>query len=71
MSSVKRALSMAGVLGLGVLAAIGIYLACAVVTVLSGGMFYSVTLGAVVAPVVAIVIVIYRWTGGVRQLRGR
>lgn len=62
MSSVKRALSTAGMLGLGVLAAIGIYLACVVATFLAGGWVYSITLGAQVAPVIAMAIVIYRWT---------
>jgi hypothetical protein len=62
MSSVKRALSTAGMLCLGVLAALGIYVACGLVTFLLGGLFYSVTLGAIVAPVVAFAILAYRWT---------
>lgn len=62
MSFVKRALSTAGMLGLGVLAAIGIYLACVVATFLAGGWVYSIALGAQVAPVIGTAIVIYRWT---------
>jgi hypothetical protein len=48
-------------LSLGVLAALGIYAACVLATFLFGGLFYSVTLGAVVAPMVAFAIFIYRW----------
>lgn len=62
MTSVKRALSTPGMLCLGVLAAVGIYLACVLVTFLLGGLFYSVTLGAMVAPVIAFAILAYRWT---------
>ncbi|CAA0091657.1 Uncharacterised protein [Mycolicibacterium vanbaalenii] len=62
MTTVKRALSTSGMLCLGVLAATGIYLACVLVTFMLGGMFYSITLGAMVAPVVAFVIFAYRWT---------
>jgi hypothetical protein len=61
MVSVKSAVSSAGVLCLGVLAALGIYAACVLVTFVLGGSFYSMTLGAVVAPVVILVIVFYRW----------
>jgi len=62
MTTVKRALSATGMVSLGVLAAVGIYLACVVVTFLLGGWVYSVTLGAQLAPLIAAVIVIYRWT---------
>lgn len=48
-------------LGLGVFTALGIYAACVLVIFLLGGSFYSVTLGAVAAPVVALVVLIYRW----------
>jgi hypothetical protein len=62
MTTVKRALCATGMFGLGILAAIGIYLACVIVAFLLGGLFYSLTLGGLIAPLVAVVIVIYRWT---------
>lgn len=62
MTTVKHALSTAGMVCLGVFAAVGIYLTCVLVTFILGGMFYSVTLGAMVAPVVAVAIFAYRWT---------
>lgn len=61
MASTKDASRIAAKLGLGVSAGIGIYLACVLVTVLLGGMYYSVTLGALVALAVSVVILAYRW----------
>lgn len=61
MTSAKQAGSIAAKLGLGVLAGIGIYLVCVLVTYLLGGMYYSVTLGALVALAVSVVILAYRW----------
>jgi hypothetical protein len=57
----KRALSMTGLIGLGVLAALVLYVVCVLVTFLLGGLFYSVSLGAVFAPVVALAILGYLW----------
>lgn len=62
MTSVRHALSTAGFVCLGVIAAFGSYLACVVITLLLGGLFYSVTLGAMVAPVITFAIFVYRWT---------
>jgi hypothetical protein len=59
---VMYAASKTGMLVLGVLAAIGIYLVCVVATFLAGGWVYSIALAAYVAPVIAWAIVIYRWT---------
>jgi len=61
-TTVKHALSTAAMVCLGVAAAVGVYLACVLVTFVLGGMFYSMTLGAMVAPVVAFAIFAYRWT---------
>lgn len=57
----KRTLSTTGLIGLGVLAAIVLYVLCVLVTFVLGGLFYSVSLGAVVAPVVALAILLYLW----------
>ena len=59
---VKTVPRMAKMVCLGVAAAVAIYVACVLVTFVLGGMLYSVTLGAMVAPAVAIAIVGYRWT---------
>lgn len=61
MTSAKHAGSIAAKLGLGVFAAIGNYLVCVLVTYLLGGMYYSVTLVALVALSVSVAILTYRW----------
>ena len=58
----KRALSTAGFVGMGVLAAVALYVVCVVAVFLLGGLFYSMTLGAVLAVVVALLIVLCLWT---------
>ncbi|KKE99190.1 hypothetical protein [Mycolicibacterium obuense] len=58
----KRTLSKTGLIGLGILAAFGLYLVCVVATFLAGGWVYSVALGAQVAPLVAIAVIGYLWT---------
>jgi hypothetical protein len=57
----KRTLSTAGFVGMGVLAAVALYVMCVVVTSLLGGLFYSMTLGAMLAVVVALIIVLCVW----------
>ncbi|WP_241204897.1 PPE domain-containing protein [Mycobacterium sp. PSTR-4-N] len=58
----KRTLSMTGLIGLGILAAFGLYLVCVVATFLAGGWVYSIALGAQVAPLIAIAVIGYLWT---------
>jgi hypothetical protein len=57
----KRTLSTAGFVGTGVLAAVALYVVCIVVMSLLGGLFYSMTLGAVLALIVALLIVLCLW----------
>ena len=57
----KRTLSTAGFVGTGVLAAVALYVVCIVVMSLLGGLFYSMTLGAVLAVIVAPIIVLCLW----------
>ena len=57
----KRTVSVTGLVGLGILAALGLYVVCVLVTFILGGLFYSVTLGAIVGAFVALVILAYLW----------
>ena len=57
----KRTLSTAGFVGMGVLAAVALYVVCVVVMSLLGGLFYAMTLGAVLAMIVALIIVLCVW----------
>jgi ABC-type lipoprotein release transport system permease subunit len=61
MGPMKRTVSVTGLVGLGILAALGLYVVCVLVTFILGGLFYSVTLGAIVAAFVALVILAYLW----------
>ncbi|TQR88020.1 hypothetical protein D8S82_02840 [Mycobacterium hodleri] len=66
----KRTLSTAGFAGMGVLAAVVLYVVCVVAVSLLGGLFYSMTLGAMLAAVVALLIGFYLWTRRRRNTSG-
>lgn len=55
----RRRLTTIGQLGLGVLAGIGLYILCVLVMLILGGLTYSITLGALLAGVVSILIATY------------
>jgi len=55
----RRIAATAGKLGVGVLAGIGLYLLCVLVMFAFGGLTYSITLGALLAGAVSLVIAVY------------
>jgi cytochrome c oxidase assembly factor CtaG len=59
MSDMRRAVKTTGRIAVGVLAGIGLYILCVLIMFLLGGLFYSVTLGALLAGVVSLVIAAY------------
>lgn len=67
----KRTPSTAGFVGVGVLAAVALYVVCVVATTLLGGLFYSMTLGAMLAVVIALLIGLYLWTRRRHNTSGR